>query len=249
MISPSPTMILYRSQPDILLHDWFAKHLNDTGLSLAGLDVNLVFGHPLFQSSATSGVVDRGFPRLGIGHAVDFTLADSGIGAGYDEFCPGDDFRDALAAYKALIPEPQRSPDKIIDAIAHAEVVQRWIEFVESVVVIAGFVGGGGAWMDNRRLCQSVEGLLKPFAHDVHSKVEGVKVFTEGRRECPIEFDDKTHGKLFGFEIALTIKQPRRTYRAQPGYVAEPVDRFDIHVEGSRTVWGQTPGKFGFEAG
>jgi hypothetical protein len=247
-IDGGETLVLYRVSPDTAVKRWFTDHINMTGIKAQGLNCNVVQGYPLYAEGANQSGADRGFPRLGIAHAGDTDVQDSGIGAGFCEFHPAafPAFQELLQNFKQL-PEHERiASDAVIDAISQAVVVQRWIELVESTVVIAGFASGGGAWLDNRRLYNSVAGQLKPLQHDIQEHYEGVKVVTEDRREADLEYTDAEHGLLFGFEIAIRIRQPRRTFRALPHYKRPGIESFDIHMEESGTQWGPIEGTFHF---
>ena len=247
-IDGGETLVLYRVSPDTAVKRWFQEHINMTGIDAQGLNCNVVQGYPLYAEGANPSGADRGFPKLGIGHGGDIEVQDSGIGAGFCQFHPAafPAFQELLTGFKAL-PEHERiASDAVIDAISQADVVQRWIELVESVVIIAGFASGGGAWLDNRRLYNSVAGQLKPLQHDLHELYPGVKVLTEDRREADLEYTDAEHGLLFGFEISIRIRQPRRTFRALPAYKLPVIDRIDIHMEDSGTQWGPIEGSFNF---
>jgi hypothetical protein len=247
-IDGGETLVMYRIGPDTAVKRWFTEHINMTGIDAQGLTCNVVQGYPLYAEGANQSGADRGFPRLGIAHAGDTDVRDSGIGAGFCEFHPASfpAFQEMLRSLKSL-PEHERiASDAVIEAVSGADVVQRWIELVESTVVIAGFASGGGAWLDNRRLYNSIAGQLKPLQHDIQEHYAGIKVITEDRREADLEYTDAEHGLLFGFEISIRIRQPRRTYRALPAYKRPAIERFDIHMEESGTQWGPIEGTFHF---
>ncbi|MEQ8353859.1 MAG: hypothetical protein RH862_20440 [Leptospiraceae bacterium] len=247
MADPRPTILtVHIAPPENTVKLWLQGNLPLTGLRTRNVDAPVINGHPLFVEGISESGFDRNFPRVGVEWTRD--IREDYIGHNFRRFKPTDRFRAALHNYTSSLPRESRAaPEAAAEELGEADIVETWLHMVQSEVIIAGFTSGGAGRPTLRILYETVESLMAPMAQDIMEAFPGVKVDIDETHEVNIT-SNQFASPVWGFEIPIKLRQPRRVFRKKPAHLFPDITGFDIHMEDSRTVF-KTRGLFDFDAG
>ena len=239
-------LVVHVAPPEHVVKIWLEHNLRETGLRARRLDVPVVHGHPLFAEGISEEGFDRNLPKIGVEWTSD--KREDNIGHNFRRFKPSDQFRAMLNNYAASLPADQRAATEMAsNSLGQAKIVETWTHMVQSEVIIAGFTTGGTGRPSLRFIYETVDCLMAPMAQDIMTAFPGVKVDVSEVHEVNIT-SEMFGSKVWGFEIPVMIRQPRRIFRKKPEHAFPDIEGFDIHIRESRTVF-KTKGLFDFEAG